>query len=199
MVGRSGERGIEFDILQGQDVPLNTELMEMLRNNMISATGVPSAIMNYVNEVDFAKTLTMANTKFVGRVISYQMDMNGPTTELYKLILRYSNTSIPDEVIDNFEFIFNPPKTINTTNLSDILNTTDQVIGYIIKIMTGENADQTQDSNRIKDKVYKELAKQYLPMLDWAAAETALKDAMIAIKKENAETSITAPTQNENY
>lgn len=199
MVGRSGERGIEFDILQGQDVPLNTELMEMLRNNMISATGVPSAIMNYVNEVDFAKTLTMANTKFVGRVISYQMDMNGPTTELYKLILRYSNTSIPDEVIDNFEFIFNPPKTINTTNLSDILNTTDQVIGYIIKIMTGENADQTQDSNRIKDKVYKELAKQYLPMLDWAAAETALKDAMIAIKKENAEASITAPTQNENY
>jgi len=39
LVGRSGERGIEFDILQGQDIPLNTDLMEMLRNNMISGTG----------------------------------------------------------------------------------------------------------------------------------------------------------------
>lgn len=183
-VGRSGERGIEFDILQGQDVPLNTELMEMLRNNMITSTGVPSAIMNYVNEVDFAKTLTMANTKFVGRVISYQMDMNGPTTELYKLILKYSNCSIPNDLIERFEFIFNPPKSINTTNMSDILNTTDQVISYMIKIMTGENADQTQDSNEIKDKVYKQLAKQYLPMLDWSAAEDAVKNALIELKQE---------------
>ena len=52
MVGRSGERGIEFDILQGQDIPLNTDLMDMLRNNMISSTGVPSVIMNYINEAD---------------------------------------------------------------------------------------------------------------------------------------------------
>ena len=39
LVGRSGERGIEFDILQGQDVPLNTDLMEMLRTNMVNGTG----------------------------------------------------------------------------------------------------------------------------------------------------------------
>lgn len=37
-VGRSGERGIDFDTLAGQDVPLNTDLMEMLRTNMINGT-----------------------------------------------------------------------------------------------------------------------------------------------------------------
>ena len=189
-VGRSGERGIEFDILQGQDIPVNTDLMEMLRTNMINATGVPSVIMNYINEVDFAKTLTMANSKFIGRVISYQLDLNGPTTELYKMIIKYSNTSIPEEIIEQFEFIFNPPKTLNTMNLSDILNNTDQLVSYMIKIMTGENADQTQDSNKIKDKVYKILAKNYLPMLDWAAAEEAIKDAKIEIAKENIETKV---------
>ena len=183
-VGRSGERGIEFDILQGQDIPLNTDLMDSLRNNMISATGVPSVIMNYINEVDFAKTLTMANSKFVGRVISYQIDLNKPTTELYKAIIRYSNTSIPEEVIDEFEFKFNPPKTLNTTNMSDILNNTDQVVSYIIKIMTGENADQTQESNKIKDLLYKSLAKHYLPMLDWGNAEEAIKNAKIQLEQE---------------
>jgi hypothetical protein len=143
--------------------------------------------MNYVNELDFAKTLTMANSKFVGRVISYQMDMNGPTTEFYKKLIRYSNTSIPEDIIEDFIFKFNPPKSLNTTNMSDILNNTDQVISYIIKIMTGENADQTQDSNRIKDKLYKALAKQHLPMLDWDAAEEAIKDAKIEIAKEDLE------------
>lgn len=51
-VGRSGERGVEFDILSGQDIQLNTELMELLRTNMVNATGVPSVILNYVNEAD---------------------------------------------------------------------------------------------------------------------------------------------------
>lgn len=186
-VGRSGERGIEFDILQGQDIPMNTDMMEMLRNNMINGTGVPSVIMNYINEADFAKTLTMANSKFVGRVVSFQLDLNDPVTELYKKIIRYSNSSIPEETIEQFEFIFNPPKTLNTANISDVLSNTDQVVSYMIKIITGENADQTQDSNRIKDKVYKDLAKKYLPMLDWAAAENAIRDAKIAMVKEDME------------
>jgi len=196
-VGRSGERGIEFDILQGQDIPTNTEFMEMLHSNMINGTGVPSVIMNYINEADYAKTLVMANSKFVGRTISLQIDLNGPTTDMYKKILRFSNTSIPDEVIEYFEFIFNPPKTLNTLNMSDVLNNTDQVINYMIKIMTGENADQTQDSNRIKDKVYKTLSKHYLPMLDWANAETAIKNAKIEITQEKME-SKTKPSNEDN-
>lgn len=51
-VGRSGERGIEFDVIAGQDVQLNTDLMEMLHTNMLNSSGVPSVIMNYVNEAD---------------------------------------------------------------------------------------------------------------------------------------------------
>lgn len=140
--------------------------------------------MNYLNEADYAKTLVMANSKFVGRVISFQLDMNGPTTELYKKIIKFSNTSIPDEIIESFEFAFNPPKTLNTMNLADVLNNTDQLVSYMIKIVTGENADQTQESNKIKDKVYKSLAKKYLPMLDWADAEEAIRDAKIEIAKE---------------
>jgi len=143
--------------------------------------------MNYINEVDFAKTLTMANSKFVGRVISYQMDLNPSITDLYKLILKHSNISIPEEVIEKFVFTFNPPKTLNTMNMGDVLNNTDQVVSYMIKIITGENADQTQDSNKIKDKVFKTLAKQYLPMLDWAKAEEAVKDAKIELIQEKAE------------
>lgn len=197
-VGRSGERGIEFDILQGQDIPLNTDLMESLRNNMISATGVPSVIMNYINEVDFAKTLTMANSKFVGRVVSHQLDLNTPTTDLYKKIITFSGTSIPDETISSFTFTFNPPKALNVVNMYDVLNNTDQLVTYMVKILTGENADQSQDSNIVKDKLYKALSKHYLPMVDWAHAEKTIMDAKIEIAKEKSESKL-KPTNNSEY
>lgn len=51
-VGRSGDRSIEFDTIAGQNVDLNSEMIEFLRTNMINNTGVPSVIMNYVNEAD---------------------------------------------------------------------------------------------------------------------------------------------------
>lgn len=139
----------------------------------------------------------MANSKFVGRVISYQLDIAESTTELYKLILRNSNISIPNEIIDKFEFTFNPPKTLNTMNLSDVINNTDQLVQYMIKILTGENADQTQDSNRLKDKLYRSLAKYYLPMIDWVNAEKAMKEATIDLRLEDANNKVNVPNNNE--
>ena len=53
--------------MQGQDIPLDTPLLELLRKGMISNTGCPSAMINYLEEVDFAKQIQMLNSKFVSR------------------------------------------------------------------------------------------------------------------------------------
>ena len=184
-VGRSGERGIEFDTLAGQDVPLNTELMEMLHSNMINGTGVPSVIMNYINEADYAKTLVMANSKFVGRVVSDQLDLGHSTTEFYKSILRHSNASIDPDILESFEFVYNAPKSLNTTNLADMVANADQLINLAIKAVTGESADQTNDNNRLKDHIYNSLIRQYMPMLNWAEIDNAYEDAKIKVASEN--------------
>ena len=184
-VGRSGEHGIDFDTLAGQDVPLNTDLMEMLRTNMINGTGVPSVIMNYINEADYAKTLVMANSKFVGRVVSFQLDLNGPTTEFYKLIIKHSNCGIDESILDSFEFVYNAPKTLNNMNLGDMVANVDQIINLAIKAATGENADQSNNNNQIKDEMYNTLIRQYLPMINWSAVDDALSDAKIAVAKKN--------------
>lgn len=193
-VGRSGDRGIDFDTLAGQDVPLNTDLMEMLRTNMINGTGVPSVIMNYINEADYAKTLTMANSKFVGRVITYQLDLNGPTTELYKLIIKHSNISIPDDMLEDFEFTYNAPKTLNNMNMADMISNADVVINAAIKAVTGENADQSDKNNKIKDKIYDILFRQYMPMLDWTNIDAAYKQATMEVSSEDIEKKANEPT-----
>ena len=69
---------------------MNSDLLEMLKNSYILATGVPAAIVNYLNEADFAKVVEQNNTKFNGRVVNYQLDFNNSITELYQKLLRWS-------------------------------------------------------------------------------------------------------------
>lgn len=146
---------------------------------------VPSVIMNYINEADYAKTLVMANSKFVGRVVSLQLDLNGPTTEFYKKIIFHSKTGIDETLLESFEFIFNPPKSLNTTNLTDMVGNADQVISVAIKAITGENSEQTNDNNKIKDYLYNALIRQYLPMINWAAVDEAYEDAKLHVAEDN--------------
>ena len=129
----------------------------------------------------------MSNAKFLGRAISLQIDLNESITELYKLLILHSNVSIPEEAINAFEFKFNTPKTLNTTNLGDLINNTDVVVNAAIKASTGENADQSNDDNRVKDKLYNKLFRKYLPMIDWDMVDTELKNARLEIAQEDAD------------
>jgi hypothetical protein len=181
-IGRSGEKGIDFDILAGQDVQLNSDLMEMLRSNYINSTGVPSVVMSYVNEADYAKTLVMANAKFIGRVVGYQIDFNDCTTQLYKKILKFSS-AIDPEVIDNFEFKLIAPRSLNSTNMSDLISNADVTINMMIKAVAGEQSDQSPTDNIVKDILYRKYAKELLPMLPWSRAEDLLEEARIEAVK----------------
>lgn len=193
-VGRSGEKGIDFDILAGQDVQLNTDLMEMLRTAFINATGVPSVIMNYVNEADYAKTLVMANAKFLGRVVNHQMDFNKSTTELYRKILQFT-TEIQVDRINEIEFALSPPKALTTTNMNDLISNATQVITFMITSMMGDNATATDDDNRLKDILYRKYAREIMPMLPWSQADVIYEEAKVELSKEKSERKLSGADQ----
>lgn len=182
-VGRSGERGIEFDILSGQDIQMNTELMEMLITNAINATGVPSVIMSYINEADYSRTLVMANAKFLGRTVSYQLDFNPQLTEFYKKVIRYC-TNIPDNIVDSFEYKLIPPKSLNNNNTQDLVNNTENVVSFLIKARTGEMADQSNDSNRLKDIMFNKVARELMPSLPWGVLDDIYDKSKLELEKE---------------
>lgn len=182
--GRGSEKGIEFDILAGQDVQLNTDFMDMLRQGYINATGVPSVIMNYINEADYAKTLVMANSKFIGRVISYQSDFNVSLTEMYQKLMRWT-TDLDETVINGFEYVLNTPKTLNTNNLNDLVGSTDQLIQYMIKGYFGESGADDETTKQIQDLVTKDLTKYMLPMLPWSELSDMEKQAIAVITEIN--------------
>ena len=181
-VGKSNERGIEFDILSGQDVQLQNDLLEMLKQGYINGTGVPSVIMQYINEADYAKTLVMANSKHLSRVISYQLDFNESITKWYKMILTYT-TSLSPEVIDGFKFKFLTPKSLVNNNYTDLTQYGDNIMDYMKRAVLGENAEATDENNLIKDIFTNRMSREIMPFLPWETIDEVLKDSTLEAKQ----------------
>ena len=163
-VGRSGERPIETEILSGQDVQLNNDLLEMLKNSYILATGVPAAIVNYLNEADFAKVVEQNNTKFMARVVNYQLDFNPAITSWYQMIMR-SSTQIPPEYIENFKFTLQLPRSANSNARADAIGSFGTYSDFVTQLIFGDNSDGSIPPEQILSFKQK-LADEQLPMLN---------------------------------
>lgn len=184
--GESGERGLSWDIIQGQDVNMQDEMMEQLKQAFINGTGVPSVIMNYINEADFAKTLVMANAKHLRRVMLYQDNFNEGLTNMYQKILYYC-TDIELEDIANFRYTLQRPKTLPNNNLVDLLGYGDQILDFVEKSEFGQFAEETPELNATKDKFRKEFSRKVLPMLPWETIDEIMAEVKIEVVKDNVE------------
>lgn len=178
--GESGERGLSWDVIQGQDVNMQNELMEQLKEAYINGTGVPSVIMNYVNEADFAKTLVMANAKQIRRVMMYQDSFNEDLTEMYQKILYYC-TDIDIADISNFTYTLQRPKTLPNNNLVDMIGYGDQIMDFMEKSEFGQFTEETPELNASKDKFRKVMSRRVLPMLPWELVDEVMEEIKLEV------------------
>lgn len=181
-VGSGGDRPIETEILSGQDVQLNNDLMENLKNSYILGTGVPAAIINYMNEADFAKVVEQNNTKFNGRVVNYQLDFNSSITEWYKKIMR-SATQVPETLIENFTFTLQPPKQTSNNTKSEAINSFTSFADFVVTLLYSDNTDNESVKDEIRE-FKKLLADEQLPMLNIQSMTDLQKKAKL-ISKDN--------------
>ena len=180
--GESGERGLSWDVIQGQDVNMQNELMEQLKEAYINGTGVPSVIMNYVNEADFAKTLVMANAKQLRRVMMYQDSFNEDLTLMYQKILCYC-TDIELEDIANFRYTLQRPKTLPNNNLVDMIGYGDQILDFVEKSIFGQYTEETPELNASKDMFRNEFSRKVLPMLPWETIDEIIDQVKLDVVK----------------
>lgn len=185
-VGRSGDKAIETEILSGQDIQINSELMELLRNNMILGTGVPPGILNYMHEADYAKTIDENHSKFNAKVVNYQIDFNFGITELYKRIMKWS-TNLPEETIDSFEFAFQPPRLSAGSAKSELINNFQASRDFLVSIYFPdpnevEDPEELRETIRIFSKKY---LKSEMPMFNHELIESLILDSKIEASEES--------------
>lgn len=188
--GRSNERPMETEILAGQDVQLDTPLLENLKNSYILGTGVPAAILNYLHEADFSRTQELNNTKFNGRVVNYQIDFNESITEWYKKIMHFS-TNIPVEYIDGFSFTLQPPKSAATTVKNEAIQNFQSISDFVSLLYFGDNSEGDALVAKQIAQFKRLFAEEQLPMLNWDSLNELRKIAMQKAQEEELRPSAT--------
>jgi hypothetical protein len=60
--------------------------MEYLRKTMISGIGIPASMLNYADEIEFSRSLSMQNGIFLRGVIVKQKKLTAPFSSLYQTL-----------------------------------------------------------------------------------------------------------------
>lgn len=188
---KNGDRLIEFETQEGQQVELKPEMEDWLEKSAIMGTGTPSVIMEYTDSADYAKSIVSAHIKYAGRIASYQADLEGPTTELYKVLIMNSNLdeNLKAKAINSFQFRLPRPKVISNSNIAEYLQTVQGSAQTEADIMFGTNF-QNDDPNaaKIKDIYIKKTVIDNAPFIDWDSSETRRKDSILeAVENNDAE------------
>lgn len=184
-MARNGDRLIDFETQEGQDVDMNTPMEEYLEKLAILGTGVPSTIMEYTDAADYSRSIVSGNLKFASRVSTLQSDLEEPTTELYKKLLATSNLSdeLKAKAISQFEFKLCRPRVLTNSNMADYLSQIQSITDTLSTLVIGQD-DENPDANKIKQKFNLKIASKLLPFLEIDDYLDMAKQASIEVVKE---------------
>ena len=150
--GQDGQSPIDIEVIQGQQVEIKTDLLNLLEESAINVTGVPIEIIQNRQSPDYATQLTMSNSKFLRFVYDrqsvFQKQMGSLLTDIYNL--EYGSN-------DKITLQLPPPLFINVTNTNQLLTNTREYCQNIAEIfMAGEQDD------KLKNQLVKELVIYHL-------------------------------------
>lgn len=183
---RNGDRLVDFETQEGQQVDLKPELEDWLEKMAIMGTGVPSVILEYTDAADYAKSLVTANIKFAGRIATLQSDLEEATTELYKrLILNSSlDKDLKNKALRGFKFSLPRPRVISNANMSDYLGSMQQVAQTLADLYLGQDDGSDENAQKVRNKFIRDTVIDHLPIIDWDSAQERYENAKLEVVKE---------------
>jgi len=139
-VGATNEPPVQFEVLPGQQIEVNTDFMQTLEEMAVSATGVPYEYVQSRQTVDYAVRLTMASGMFLKSTYKRQSQveefLNKMMTFLYNQ--EYEET-------DELEVTLPPPGYLSLMNTSTLLENSANYVQSIV-----ETEAESDDGNYIK-------------------------------------------------
>ena len=190
--GRNDFKALETDTIEAVPNPINMEFLEQQRRQAISGTGVPHLMMiNAIDEADFAKTLELANARFLSTVSSYKIDFNEGITKLYQLITKYE-TEMEIDIITSFRFQFNAVKQQDLNITSDMIQNFNTRAELVESIYYDKNEleDDKGNSTAKRRALRLKLAQEYLPQMDFDRMNEIIKEVDVAAGEEKLQSKV---------
>lgn len=195
---KNGNKLVEFEVQEGQNIDLKTDMEDKLEQMAILGTGVPSVIMEYVNQADFAKQIVSANIKFAGRISSLQADLEEPTSDLYKILIKNSDLDeeLKKKCLNSFYYKLPRPKVLTNANNSEYLSTLLSTAETVANIFMGQSGNDDPKSIKIKDELIKGVIIDNAPFFNWDNVNEIYEKAKIKIAKEEMDKKKNSGTSN---
>lgn len=190
--GISGDRPFDMEVVSGQQIDIHNDFLTDLRKMAIGASGVPSAVIDLLDEIEYATQLSMANIKNLKRCNSIQTDIDPALTELMKTIVKYNYPNvIPDDILSTMKITLKRSKVdennITSQQLGDAQGTaTTMVDTYLATTDT----NPPEIINFIKSNMVKDLTVALTPSAPWAMLPDMYNEALIKAKKQYTENQI---------
>jgi len=184
-----GEKPVEVENFDGQNIDLNNDFLDYLKRGLITGLTVPGPQLGYTDDVEFAKTLTMVNGKFLRNTIIKQKNLSRPFTSLYRKLyenefiipVQFKKEKDPKNKAYELEidlskiFIkFPSPSALNFTNMLEQIASARDIVEFFSDTLVMDKDDEL-----LMRITKKNIFKTFLPTLDWENLEK------IVIESEN--------------
>ena len=154
----NGQKYIDMEIMPMHDRGLPLNDLNDLKNDIISAGGVPAVYLNMGDTIDLRETLVHLNVTFANDIIDKQLSievgLNAISDMLFKKVLKYNGYEDGDFYISNYCNIrLNPPLVL-------------QIQADEAQITTVSNILQLLDQAKMQIDP-KDIFEKYIPSIDW--------------------------------
>jgi hypothetical protein len=173
---QDGEQPIKPEVISGQQVDMDEPFLQFLMKSIILSFNVPSVIVDFAEEVEFAKTLSMANLDIASSSAHAQAELNTPLTKLLRHIMAYELDLTKDE-IESVHATLIPSRSMLMQITNELLNT--------IKDLGTSMADTQvpEDDELLKKLFVQEFVRDNLTY-DWDHIDGMIKNIREKLVKE---------------
>ena len=136
-MNNSGEAPMQFEVMEGQKIDIQTELLDILEQMAVNATDVPFEYVQSRKSVDYAVRLTMSSGKFLRKVFKRQC-----ICEQYfsPLITKLYNSEYNEQALLRVELP--PPSFLNLINTNNVVAQTNENVQGILDMEMANEQDE---------------------------------------------------------
>ncbi len=184
-MGVNEVKPFEMDVVSGQQIDMHNEFLTDLKKMAIGATGVPAVMVDYVDEIEYATMLGMANIKHLTRCNSIKKDFNGPLTETAKTLVKncYPH-AIPDNILDKMKISLRESKVINNNITNQQLNDNIGLCESMVKTYVGgDTTNPPEITAFIIEDMTRQLVIEQTPAAPWELLPDMYKQSLMKARQ----------------
>ncbi len=148
-VGPSGDSPVSMEVMEGQNIDPQQDLLDKLEENAVSSTGIPYEMVVARLNLDFATQLTMSNSKFLRFVFKRQSLFEKHLTNIMSTIYNAENETESSVTVN---CILPAPLMLNINNLNQIMQLVQDQAQAIADLEYTDTNDQSID---LKKAIFK--------------------------------------------